>query len=60
MHGEVDHTVNVKESRELYDKLKSAGKDVSLKIYPYANHGLLWNQAPREDALKFLEERLFP
>ena len=35
MHGEVDHKVNVKESRELYEKLKSAGKGASLKIYPY-------------------------
>ena len=60
MHGEVDGTVSVEESRELYKRLKSAGKDASLKIYPYANHGLLWNQAPREHALKFLEERLLP
>jgi dipeptidyl aminopeptidase/acylaminoacyl peptidase len=60
MHGEVDHTVNVKESRELYKRLKSAGKDARLKIYPYANHGILWDDEPRQDALKFLEERLSP
>jgi dipeptidyl aminopeptidase/acylaminoacyl peptidase len=58
VHGESDGTVDPGQSRRLYQLLRSAGKDVSLRMYPGVNHEIMWFWAPREDVTSWLLKRL--
>ena len=58
LHGEDDRTVGVGQSRRLYDKLKGAGADVTLRTYPNIGHETMWYDAPRRDTIEFLDMRV--
>ena len=54
MHGKVDNTVPVKQSREMVEKLKAAGKTYRYVEQPNADHHFA-NEADRVQFLKEIE-----
>ena len=54
MHGKVDKTVPVKQSREMVEKLKAAGKTYRYVEQPTADHHFA-NEADRVQFLKELD-----